>query len=285
MSLRKREAPLIARILAAALVLTAATAIAKPSLEPIGEFDVPEANQGVGVDDRHFYAIDNQSIGKYDKKTGKLVKKWAGEKKGPILHLDSAMLMDGKLYAAHSNYPEWPMTSSLEIFDAETLEHVGTHSFGIRFGSLTWVDWKDGHWWMTFANYDKPFGPDKTKYGNKLNTLMVKFTKDFHVAESWTLPKVLLDKFEDMSNSGGAWGPDGFLYLTGHDPAELYRMRLPKAGSVLEVVDIIPMNIRGQGIAWDKSQPGVIYGIIRATAKEKAAGGTHKVTVFRLTDK
>jgi hypothetical protein len=28
----------------------------------------------------------------------------------------------------------------------------------------------------------------------------------------------------------------------------------------------------------------VIYGIIRATAKEKAAGGTHKVTVFRLSD-
>ena len=31
-----------------------------------------------------------------------------------------------------------------------------------------------------------------------------------------------------MSNSGGSWGPDGFLYLTGHDPAEIYKMRLPK---------------------------------------------------------
>ena len=41
--------------------------------------------------------------------------------------------------------------------------------------------------------------------------------------------------------------------------------------SVLELVGIIPMNIRGQGIAWDRSQPGVIYGIIRATAKERAA--------------
>jgi len=49
---------------------------------------------------------------------GALVKKWQGDKTGPILHLDSAMLMDGKLYAAHSNYPQWPMTSSLEIFDA-----------------------------------------------------------------------------------------------------------------------------------------------------------------------
>ena len=90
--------------------------------------------------------------------------------------------------------------------------------------------------------------------------------------QSWTLPKEILDRFEDMSNSGGSWGPDGFLYLTGHDPAELYKMRLPKAGSVLELVEIIPMNIRGQGIAWDRSQPGVIYGIIRATARERAAG-------------
>ena len=263
----------------------AETAGAQPVLVQIGEFVAPEANQGVGVDAQHFYAVDNEAIGKYDKATGKLVKKWQGPKKGPITHLDSAMLMDGKIYAAHSNWPEWPMTSSLEIFDAATMEHVGTHSFGIQWGSLTWVDWHDNHWWMTFANYDRLLGPNKTPYGHKANTLMVKLTRDFRPVQSWTLPKAILDRFEDMSNSGGSWGPDGFLYLTGHDPAELYRMRLPKAGSTLELVDIIPMNIRGQGIAWDRSQPGVIYGIIRATAKEKAAGGNHKVTVFRLGEK
>jgi hypothetical protein len=62
-------------------------------------------------------------------------------------------------------------------------------------------------------------------------------------------------------------------------------MRLPKAGSVLELVEVIPMNIRGQGIAWDRTQPGVIYGIIRATKKELEAGGQHKVTVFKLAEK
>ena len=90
--------------------------------------------------------------------------------------------------------------------------------------------------------------------------------------QSWTLPKEVLDRFEDMSNSGGSWGPDGFLYLSGHDPAEVYKMTLPEAGSVLQLVEIVPLNIRGQGIAWDRSQPGVIYGIIRATALERAAG-------------
>jgi hypothetical protein len=127
----------------------AETAIAQPVLVQIGEFVAPEANQGVGADAQHFYAVDNEAIGKYDKATGKLVKKWQGPKKGSISHLDSAMLMDGKIYAAHSNYPQWPMTSSLEIFDAATMEHVGTHSFGIQWGSLTWADWHDNHWWMT----------------------------------------------------------------------------------------------------------------------------------------
>lgn len=252
------------------------------ALQQTAEFAIPEANQGVGVDDKYFYAVDNQTIAKYDKKTGKFVAKWEGPKDGPIIHLDSALLMDGKIYCAHSNWNEWPMTSSMEVWDAETMQHIGNHSFGINWGSLTWVDFYNGHWWMTFANYDMPYGPNKTPYGYKAATQMVKFTADFKYAESWVLPKAILDKFESMSNSGGSWGPDGFLYLTGHDPAELYKMRLPKAGSVLELVEVIPMNIRGQGIAWDRSDRGVIYGIVRATSKEKAAGGTHKVTVFRL---
>ncbi|MEQ1516522.1 MAG: hypothetical protein ABL931_08555, partial [Usitatibacteraceae bacterium] len=207
-------------------------------------------------------------------------------KAGPILHLDSAMLMDGKIYCAHSNYPDWPMTSSLEIFDAATLSHVGSHSFGINWGSLTWVDWHDGHWWMGFANYDRLLGPNKTPYGHKAATQMIKFSKDFKMVAAWTLPKVVLDKFEDMSNSGGTWGADGFLYLSGHDPAEIYKMKLPKGGSVLELVEVLAMNIRGQGIAWDRSagNVGMIYGIIRATAKEKAAGGNHKVTAFQLQE-
>ena len=81
----------------------AAESRAATALEQIAEFTVPEANQGVVVDAGHFYAVDNYAIGKYDKKTGKLVKKWEGPKTGPIVHLDSAMLMDGKLYAARED--------------------------------------------------------------------------------------------------------------------------------------------------------------------------------------
>jgi hypothetical protein len=277
--------PFAAAMTAFLLLVVTPHALSATVMQQIGEFAIPEANQGVGVDDRYFYAVDNRAIAKYDKKTGKPAGRWQGPKEGPIVHLDSALLVDGRIYCAHSNYPEWPMTSSLEIWDANTLQHIGNHSFGINWGSLTWADFYNGHWWMTFANYDVPYGPDKTPYGHKANTQMVKFTADFRYVESWVMPKALLEKFEAMSNSGGSWGPDGFLYLTGHDPAEIYKMRLPKAGSVLELVETIPMNIRGQGIAWDRSDRGVIYGIIRATRAERAAGGSHKVMVFRMVEK
>jgi len=258
---------------------------AETAFEALTELPVPEANQGVGVDERHFYAVDNRAIGKYDKTTGKLVQRWEASGDAPIVHLDSAMVMDGKLYAAHSNYPGWPMTSSVEIFDADAMEHVGTHSFGTRWGSLTWVDWHEDRWWMTFANYDQRIGPGQTPYGGKANTVVIEMTQAFEPVRSWSLPKEVLDRFEEMSNSGGSWGPDGFLYLSGHDPAEIYKMRIPKAGSVLELVEIVPISIRGQGIAWDRSQPRVIYGILRATARERAAGTGNRVTVSRMSEK
>jgi hypothetical protein len=272
------------RLTGAALIAVLAPALlaAQTTLTRVAEFSVPEAVQGVGVDARFFYAIDDTAIAKYDKKTGTLVKKWAQDKGAPLIHLDGAMLRDGKLYAAHSNYPAWPMTSSLEIWDAATLEHIGSHSFGINWGSLTWVDFHDGYWWMAFANYDQPYGPNRAPYGYKAATQIIKFTQSFRMLEAWVLPKAILDRLGSMSNSGGSWGPDGFLYLTGHDLAELYKVRLPRAGSVLELVETIPMDIRGQGIAWDRSSPGVVYGIVRATAQEKTAGGLNKVVAFRI---
>jgi hypothetical protein len=272
--------PATSALLLATALVTALSAASR--FEPIAEFAVPEAVQGVAVDERYFYAVNNRAIAKYDKKSGKPAGKWEGLENGPIVHLDGAVVMNGTIYAAHSNYPEWPMTSSLEIWDAATLEHVGSHSFGISWGSLTWADFYEDHWWMTFANYDLPYGPDKTAYGGKAATRLLKFTPDFRVVASWVMPRSLLDKFGDMSNSGGSWGPDGFLYLTGHDRAEIYKMELPRAGSVLELVETIPANIRGQGIAWDHADRGVLYGIMPNPNQGQVPGDTNKVTVLRL---
>jgi hypothetical protein len=88
----------------------------------------------------------------------------------------------GKLYAAHSNYNESPMVSSIEIFDARTMEQVGTHSFGIERGSLTWLDRHDGAWGAAFANYDRVF--DGEVYRETNNTQVVQMDDDFDIVAS-----------------------------------------------------------------------------------------------------
>ncbi len=240
-------------------------------LQLISSFPAAEARQGVAVDATHFYAIDSRAIGKYDKQTGRFVAKWQAPKDSYIIHLDSGMVVDGKLYCAHSNYPGWPMKSSVEIWDTETLTHLGTHDFGVRWGSLTWLDRHHGFWWAVFANYDQMVNGQR--YGGKENTILVKLNDDWRDLQTWTFPSTLLSRFGEMSNSGGSWGPDGRLYLTGHDAAEVYAVRLPENGGVLEFLETIPVAITGQGIAWDRSAPGTLYGILRQK---------RQVTVLRL---
>ncbi|MGI6075520.1 MAG: hypothetical protein ACOYD9_04050 [Pyramidobacter sp.] len=269
---------------AACVVLLSVQPAEATTFKKVMEFDINEANQAVCVDEENFYAIDNRVIAKYEKRTGRLIDKWEGPKDGQIKHLDSGMVMNGKIYCAHSNYPEWPMTSSVEVWDTATMKHVATHSFGIHWGSLTWLDWHDGSWWSAFANYEKPYGPNKSPYGYKARTTIVKFDKNWQWQEAWVLPQEILERLGDMSNSGGSWGADGYLYLSGHDNKEVYKCKIPQMGSVVELMEIIPLDIRGQGIAWDRSEAKNLYGIIRATKAEKAAGKTHKVTVSVIED-
>jgi hypothetical protein len=271
-----------AAVLFAALPALAEDAAPPPANPPLGSsellqrFSIKEARQAVAVDADAFYAVDNTAIAKYDKKSGTLIAKWEGDAASGAIHLDSGVVVDGKLYAAHSNYPAWPMVSSIEIWDAATLKHVESHSLGIDRGSLTWLD-RDakGQWWGAFANYNRVFDKSPIVYGNKYNTQLVRFDADWRVAEAWVFPDALVEKFDDMSNSGGSWGPDGKLYVTGHDNPELYVMELPEIGATLKWVGTIPAEIGGQGFAFDHSQPGVIYGIIR-----KKDG--NEVTVSRL---
>ena len=228
-----------------------------------GEFSAPEARQGVAVDADAIYVIDSRSIGKYDKRTGKRIRQWVGPEDGPIQHLNSGVVIEGRLYCAHSNYPNQPMTSSIEIWDTDSLEHVGNHSFGIFAGSATWVDFHDGYWWVVFANYGT-HGESPGK-GPEWTTL-VQFDNAWQHRAAWVLPQTLVDEFSPHSSSGGAWGPDGYLYLTGHDAAAIFRMSLPAAGSVLELKERIAVPIEGQGIAWDRSTDlPRLYGLRRSS--------------------
>ena len=234
-------------------------------------FETFDARQAVAVDQKHFYAISNFRLTKHDKDSGEALLQWDGisEDNGPLIHMDSGLIKDGKLYATHSNYPEWPMRSSIEIWDAETLAHVDSFSFGIQFGSMTWLDYHDGYWWAGFGNYDKVQDGQSHAYGGTENTRVIKLDENFQPLEQWGLPADLRERMIPMSNSGGSWGPDGRLYLTGHDHPEVYVMELPISGGDLAWVATIRIEgLNGQGIAWDRSDDmqdeNVLWGILKS---------------------
>jgi len=114
----------------------------------LAEFDTFDARQGVAVDEDFFYAVNNTRITKHDKVSGEALLQWDGgpEENGLLIHLDGAMVHEGRIFAPHSNYPQWPMTSSIEVWDAATMAHVESYSFGVNLGSLTWIDYHDGYW-------------------------------------------------------------------------------------------------------------------------------------------
>jgi hypothetical protein len=231
-------------------------------------YDAFDANQGVGVDRSHFYAVDNTSITTHSRETGAPLLQFAGAGEGgALIHMDSGAVHSGRLYAAHSNYNESPMQSSVEVFDARTMEHADSHSFGIDRGSLTWIDRHDGSWWAAFANYDRIF--DGEVYGETDNTQVVKLDDRFQVIAGYTIPKEILDRFRPMSNSGGSWGPDGRLWLTGHDLGEAYVMEPPLAGSELRWIATVRLpGVEGQGIAWDLSGPRPTLWAIKRSTKQ-----------------
>jgi hypothetical protein len=250
-----------------------------------------DANQGVAVDRTHIYSIDNFSITKHHKTNGTAIQQWKGDDPddgGAIIHLDGGVVINGTLYAPHSNYPASPITSSIEMWNITNMQHIASHSFGIYRGSLTWIDQSPitGIWYGTFANYDRVQDGQSVPYGLTMNTQLVEFkssTSDpdavapgydgeyWSVTRSWIFPEELYQSFSPMSNSGGSFGLDGWLYITGHDASEVYVVGLPSAGSIAEwVATIAAEDIAGQGIAWDRSNGsvgetglGTLYGISR----------------------
>ncbi len=265
---------LLALLAVLALVICAASHADSPTrgLQELRRFKAAEARQAVAVDANHFYAIDNRAIGKYDKRTGERVGGYLEPDGGGIHHLNSGIVLDGQLYCANSNYPGVPMLSSIEIFDTETLEHVGSHSFGMLSGSATWIDRRDGLWWVGFGNYEGRGGIPGRGTGW---TEIALYDDQWRRVGGYGFPAKAIEYFGTRSNSGTTFGPDGLLYATGHDEAELYVLRIPRAGAALEFVEVLSVAAEGQGIAWDPSDPRVLYTILR---------NTREVVVSRLAD-
>lgn len=222
-------------------------------------FAAPEAGQGVAAGKRYVYAIDNSEIGKYDKLTGRRVAHWRGDPKR-FPHLNSCAIVGRDLVCAASNYPAVPMASRVEWFDPATLKHRRTVELGDLPGSLTVIDRHRGAWWAVLANYDGRGGAPGRDHRA---TLLVRMDRNFQVVQSWRFPPGVLARFAPRSCSGAAWGDDGLLYASGHDRTEIYALRLPAAGNVLELAATLPVPTAGQAIDWDPAERRLLWSIDR----------------------
>lgn len=229
-------------------------------------FKAEEAHQGVAVDADHFYAITNAAIGKYRKDGGERVGGWRGAGGGRIKHLNAGVVIEGRLYCAHSNYPEMPVRSSVEIWDRKTMQHLESIDLSAVGGSLTWVDRRDGWWYACFAQYAKTGDPAKTR--------VVRFDRNWKPAGEIRFPPEAVARFGRNSSSGGSFGPERHLFITGHDAPELQVLDLPVTGDAWTWKTVIPISAHGQAFAWDRGEPGVLYSIDRKT---------HEVIVSRVT--
>lgn len=246
-ALRRRTSS-VALLMEAALAGLLCSALAFADLPPF-EWKVtrtvgaPEAHQAAAAEGNFVYAITNTQVAKYDRQSGMRV----ALSTGPARHLNSGFFWEGKLYCAHSNYPQTPEQSEIMVLDPETMRLSTFKDFGNPGGSLTWAVREKDSWWCNFARYGE---------GNA-QTFLVEFDAVWREKRRYTYPADVIGKLGRYSLSGGIWR-EGKLLVTGHDDPVLFRLRLPQAGSVLEFVDTQTIPFTGQGFAHDPVDGGLV---------------------------
>lgn len=216
--------------------------------ETLRSYEAPEADQGVAADARHFYAIDNSVIARYEIASGKLQGRWVGPAHGLIRHLNSCFAEDGQLWCANSNYALLPMGSSIERFDTQTMAHVGSHSLGLMdAGSLTWFSRLGPGWIAGFAHYD---GNGGVGFKDHRYSSVLRFDDQWRRTGGWLFPDSAIERMAPHAASGGVLGPDGLLYVMGHDRPEMYVLAAPRMGPTLIHLATIALEAEGQAFCW-----------------------------------
>ena len=224
-------------------------------------YPAPEANQGAAADREHFFAINNSVIAKYAIASGALATRWVGPQDGFVRHMNSCLAIERRLWCANSNFPQVPMGSSVEIFDTATLEHVDSHSLGmLDEGSLTWFDRYRGGWIAGFAHYDEG---GRVPFKDHAYSSVVTYDAQWRRTGGWLLPPSALERMAPYAASGGALGPDGWLYLLGHDRPEMYVAGRLAMGPTLVHVATIAVEAEGQAFAWAQDGSRSVFTIDR----------------------
>ncbi len=214
----------------------------------VREYAAPEADQGVAVDQQHFYPVDNTVIAKYDRASGVLVARWVAPRNGLVRHLNSCFAERDLLWCANSNYSETPHGSSIEIFDVRTMMHAESHSLGMtEEGSLTWFDHYRGGWIAGFAHYSENGG---VAFKDHTFSSVVTYDAQWRRTGGWLFPKAVVERMAPYAASGGAIGPDGLLYILGHDRPEMYVLARPVMGPTMIHVATIDLEAEGQAFSF-----------------------------------
>ena len=235
--------------------------VAQLSARTLNTWTAPEAGQGVAVDEAYFYALDNTVIGKYRRTDGALIARFAAPHNGLIRHMNSCYARAGRLWCANSNYSQVPHGSSVEVFDTETMTHADSHSLGLtEEGSLTWFDeWKDG-WIAGFAHYS---GKGGVPFKDSAYSSIVTYDTDWRRTGGWLIPESAIARMAPYAASGGALGPDGLLYMLGHDRPEMYVMARPVMGPTLIHVATIALDAPGQAFSFVPGTARQVFAIDR----------------------
>lgn len=239
-----------ARLATAGFLLTLLPLIASSERQPATVdwqttriLPAPEAKQAAAAHGDIVYAIDNREIGLYDRASGKR----RAIARGAARHLNSGFIWKDRLYCAHSNYPQQPERSEIMVLDPARMTLETFKDFGAYGGSLTWAVVKDNHWWCNFAKYGQENG----------ETFLVQFDADWKELARWTYPAEVVEKLNGKSLSGGIWRA-GELIATNHDDPILFRLQLPKEGTVLRLIAIDTAPFTGQGFAADPITGGLV---------------------------
>jgi hypothetical protein len=115
-----------------------------------------------------------------------------------------------------------------------------------------------------FTNYDGRGGEPGRDHRS---TLLVRMDDQFRQLEAWTFPLTVLARFAPRSASGASWTADDRLAVSGHDHPEIYLLKLPPAGAVLDHLATVPVALPGQAIDWDPAAPGLLWSIDRARSE------------------
>lgn len=236
-----------------------------PSKKKVGykllrTYKCPESTQGVAVSSNAFYGIGSMVVSKRALRGELLIKKDYADTE-LIHHFDGGIVVDGLLYCSHSNFPDVPMASSIEIFDPETLQHLQTISLGIDVGSCTWIVPGEDCWYLGFAHYDNTNRStmdeaDRNNYWSQI----VRFDKNWRRTGGWIIPREVMDLLKPYSISGALY-LNGRFYCTGHDLEKLFVLEFPPYGMQMVLAGTIDIPFKGQGIAIDHE--GNLWGIDR----------------------